>query len=178
MNNPSGPGVETRSPGALTAGLGIAALLLDQVTKAWARQTLPTHLAGAPSILDGWFSLVLTTNKGAAFGLLSGSDLLLVVVGLVLCAVVAVYAYLPSRTPLLQVSLGLQLGGAVSNLADRLRLGHVVDFIQIQFWPIFNLADSAIVCGVGLLAYYLLFTSDPNRSSTGGPPTRAPSGSR
>ena len=176
MNNPKQAGVEGWPTGALTAGLGIAVLLLDQATKAWARQTLPTHQAGAPSILDGWFSLVLTTNTGAAFGLLSGSDLLLVVVGVVLCAVVAVYAYLPARTPLLQVSLGLQLGGALSNLTDRLRIGHVVDFIQIQFWPIFNLADSAIVCGVGLLAYYLLFTPQPERSGAGRPPGQAPNG--
>ncbi|MGH2347725.1 MAG: signal peptidase II, partial [Chloroflexota bacterium] len=121
MSAPKRSGVESWPPGALTAGLAIIVLVVDQVAKAWARQTLPTHLAGAPSILDGWFSLVLTTNNGAAFGLLGGSDLLLVVVGLVLCAVMAVYAHLPSRTPLLQVSLGLQLGGAISNLTDRLR---------------------------------------------------------
>ena len=102
---------------------------------------------GAQDILDGWFRLVLITNNGAAFGLLGGSGMLFVVVGLVICAVLMVYAYLPSRTPILQASLGLQLGGAIGNLTDRVRLGHVVDFIQIRFWPIFNLADSAIVCG-------------------------------
>ena len=152
-------------------------VVADQVAKAWALASLspPT---GAQSILAGWFRLVLITNNGAAFGLFGGSGVLFIVVGLVICAVVMVYAYLPSRTPILQASLGLQLGGAIGNLTDRVRLGHVVDFIQIQFWPIFNLADSAIVCGVGLLAYYVMSTQDPNRPTARRGSTRPPHGGR
>ncbi len=151
MSRPGPSGTEAWPAGVLTAGVGLCVIVADQAAKAWAVASLspPT---GAQSLLAGWLRLVLITNNGAAFGLLGGSDLLFVMVGLVMCAVVMVYAYLPSRIPILQASLGLQLGGAIGNLTDRVRIGHVVDFIQIKFWPIFNLADSAIVCGVGLLA--------------------------
>ena len=58
------------------------------------------------------------------------------------------------------MSLGLQLGGALGNLLDRVRLGSVVDFVDFKIWPVFNLADTAIVVGVGILAFYLLFSKE------------------
>jgi len=150
--------------GALTTWVGTAAIVADQCTKIWAVNSLSGSSSGAPSVLAGWLSLVLTTNDGAAFGILADRGLLFILVGLVLSGAVLVFArLLPNRRPLLQVSLGLQVGGALGNLADRLRVGHVIDFIQIRYWPVFNLADSAIVCGVGLLVYYLLSTPEPNR---------------
>ncbi len=164
MSSPNSTRTETWPAGVLTVCVGVGVVIADQVAKAWALASLSPPV-GAQDLLGGWFRLVLITNNGAAFGLLSGSGLLFVVVALVLCAVVLVFAYLPSRTPILQASLGLQLGGAIGNLTDRVRIGHVVDFIQIRFWPIFNLADSAIVCGVGLLAYYVM--SHPENSLPG-----------
>ena len=69
-------------------------------------------------------------------------------------------------SPILRISLGLQLGGAIGNLMDRLRLGHVVDFIDVGAWPVFNLADSSIVVGlVGLLFTMLTVKSPPERYS-------------
>ncbi|HEV3362911.1 MAG TPA: signal peptidase II, partial [Acidimicrobiia bacterium] len=63
-------------------------------------------------------------------------------------------------------SLGLQLGGALGNLVDRLRDGYVTDFIDLQVWPIFNIADSAICVGVAILAWHLLFRSSAQPRST------------
>jgi signal peptidase II len=175
MSRPGPTGTETWPAGVLTVAVGLSVLIADQVAKAWALASLSPPV-GAQDIFDGWFRLVLITNNGAAFGLLGGSNLLFVVVGLVICAMVVVYAYLPSRTPILQAGLGLQLGGAVGNLADRIRIGHVVDFIQIRFWPIFNLADSAIVCGVGLLAYYVMSHPENGLPGYRRRPNRAPPG--
>lgn len=66
--------------------------------------------------------------------------------------------YLPPRSLLVNLALGLQLGGATGNLTDRLRFGYVVDFIDIRVWPVFNLADFSIVLGLALLSYFLLFS--------------------
>ncbi len=154
--------------GALTTWVGTGVVVVDQATKLWAVHSLSGSPPGGQSILNGWLSLILTTNDGAAFGLLADRGILFILVGLVLSGIVLIFArLLPHRRPLLQVSLGLQVGGAVSNLADRFRVGHVVDFIRIRFWPVFNLADSAIVCGVGLLVFYLLSTPDPRRGNGG-----------
>lgn len=146
----------------LTTVVGMAVVVADQATKLWAANSLSTAPTNSPSILDGWLSLVLTTNDGAAFGILADRGILFIVVGLVLSGVVLIFArVLPHRRPLLQLSLGLQVGGAVGNLSDRIRVGHVIDFIQIRYWPVFNLADTAIVCGVGLLVYFLLSQPEP-----------------
>ena len=164
-----------QSIGALSTGVGIAVVVADQATKLWAVNSLSGSSAGVPSILDGWLSLVLTTNDGAAFGILADRGILFIVVGVILSGVVLVFArVLPSRRPLLQVSLGLQVGGAVGNLSDRIRVGHVIDFIQIRYWPLFNLADSAIVCGVGLLVYFLLSQPDPHQAHHGSDPAQEP----
>jgi signal peptidase II len=69
-----------------------------------------------------------------------------------------------ARHPVLPVALGLVIGGSVSNLVDRIRLGHVTDFIDFKFWPAFNLADSFIVVGVGILLLALLAADHPARS--------------
>jgi signal peptidase II len=175
MSRSGQSGTESWPAGVLTAGVGICVVVADQAAKAWAVASLSPPI-GARSLLAGWLRLVLITNNGAAFGLLGGSNLLFVMVGLVICAVVMVYAYLPSHIPILQASLGLQLGGAIGNLTDRVRIGHVVDFIQIKYWPIFNLADSAIVCGVGLLVYYLMSNPDGPRSGGRRGPNQAPRG--
>jgi signal peptidase II len=76
---------------------------------------------------------------------------------LVVLGIIAFYRFLPPGQAWLRVSLGLQLGGALGNLSDRVRLGSVVDFVDFKIWPVFNLADLAIVVGVSLLAFHLLF---------------------
>jgi signal peptidase II len=136
---------------------GMAAVLvfgLDQLTKSLAvHYLLPTGSIHLGSILR----LTYVENRGAAFGVLQNQTLFFVVVGLVVVGGLAMsYRYLPGVSPLLSVCLGLQLGGALGNLVDRLRQGYVVDFVDLTWWPVFNVADSAIVVGVCVMAYYLV----------------------
>jgi signal peptidase II len=79
----------------------------------------------------------------------------IVIAVVVALTILLYYRYLPTGEWLVRLSLGLQLGGALGNLLDRLRYGHVVDFVDIGFWPIFNVADVSIVSGVAILAYCL-----------------------
>jgi signal peptidase II len=83
---------------------------------------------------------------GGAFMIIA----LVVIVGIVLF-----YHHMPTDKFWIRLSLGLQLGGALGNAVDRMTRGYVVDFVDIGFWPIFNLADLSIVLGVAILAYYL-----------------------
>jgi signal peptidase II len=101
-------------------------------------------------------------NRGAAFGVLQNQNALFIVVsGIVIAVIIGSYKYSPTRSAWLNLALGLQLGGAIGNLIDRLRLGYVVDFLDVGVWPVFNVADSAIVIGVGILALHLLRTPRP-----------------
>jgi signal peptidase II len=131
-----------------TALVAAGVVVLDQVTKTLAVD----HLRG-PVHLLGPLGLGLGYNSGAAFSLFTGRVGVLTVV---LLAVVAalVWAALRADTLLLALSLGLVLGGALSNLGDRFFRGHhgsVVDFITLTHWPTFNLGDAAIVVGVVLI---------------------------
>lgn len=134
--------------------MALATLALDQFTK-W---LVVTSLALGESIyplpaLSRLFSLTYVTNTGAAFGLLKEAGVVFVFVAIVVITIIVLYMRrVPADQQLVRVALGLQLGGALGNLIDRLRLGHVVDFIDLKFWPVFNVADSAIVIGVALLA--------------------------
>jgi len=92
----------------------------------------------------------VVTNTGAAFGILQGSTLFLIIVSCV--AVLAITAYLRYYP----FALALILGGTIGNLIDRVFLGHVIDFIDVGFWPVFNIADSANTVGVILLVWQLL----------------------
>jgi signal peptidase II len=130
---------------------------VDQFTKHLAAAALSGNPDGGPTFAGGWLTLTYTTNTGAAFGVLADRGILFLLIGIVvLCVVVAYWRFLPSRNPALRISLGLQLGGAAGNLLDRLRHGYVIDFIEVRYWPVFNLADASIVVGVLILIYYLL----------------------
>lgn len=161
-----GPGRDRggRARGGLRI-LALAALVvaLDQLTKAWATAALRDDPLAGPSVLGGWLDLTYTTNTGAAFGVMANRGILFVCIAAIVIGLgVAYWRFLPSQRPLLQLSLGLLLGGAAGNLTDRVRLGFVTDFIQIKAWPVFNLADSSVVCGVAILMYYVLSpASDP-----------------
>jgi len=109
---------------------------------------------------EGLVRLTYTTNTGGAFGLFANQTFLLALAAVVAITVLVLYLrYLPRGSTLLNVGLGLDLGGAIGNLIDRVRLGEVTDFIDIGAWPVFNLADSAIVVGTFLIVYYLLFAA-------------------
>ena len=141
--------------------IGLAVVGLDQLTKALIVRFLPQ--AGV-SIIDGLLRLILAYNKGAAFGFLAsinGGRWFLVAISLAALGFCIALALGPwGRHKLALWSLALICGGAVGNLVDRLRLGMVIDFVEVYYghwhFPAFNLADSAITVGGFLLAYLLL----------------------
>jgi signal peptidase II len=142
----------------LTVAVLVAAvaLVLDQATKAWAAASLPE--ARTVTAISGWLWFHLAHNSGATLGLLSGHSQLVGALSLVI--VLAVAVLLVQGHPggyLGAAALGAIAGGAVGNLLDRLRMGSVVDFIEIRVWPTdFNLADAAIRIGVVLFVVVLL----------------------
>jgi signal peptidase II len=141
----------------LTAGtIALLVLVIDQASKAWALGALrPGHEV---TVIGGWVWFRLTSNTGAGLGLFPGQNLLFLlvtaaVVGVVI--VILVRGFAPGRFA--SGALGAVAGGAISNLADRVRLGSVTDFIEVHRWPTdFNLADTAIRLGVVLFVLALL----------------------
>ena len=136
----------------------LAVILLDR----WTKQLAVTHLldSGTRSVpvLGEYVRFTYVENRGAAFGLFQEQTTFFIVVGVVVIGViVASYRYIPEPSWLLNLCLGLQMGGAIGNLIDRVRAGYVVDFIDLTFWPVFNVADSAICVGVAGLAFTVLF---------------------
>ncbi len=131
-------------------------LIADIITKRIVEAQIPLYTS-VPFIAP-YLSWTHTQNTGAAFSLFQNGGVFFIIVALVVSAVILYYApRLPAGDWLSRVALGLQLGGAVGNLLDRLRQGYVTDFIHFQIpqigfdWPVFNIADSAIVVGVILL---------------------------
>lgn len=145
---------EGRARWPLLLGIAAFVLALDQMSKAWAVEAL-----GDGDIIDlvGSLRLRLTMNYGSAFSLADGRGPLISLLALVVVAVLLRTGRHATR-PSMAVALGLVLGGAFGNLVDRaFRAGDgflgggVVDFIDLQWWPVFNVADSAIVVGAILL---------------------------
>jgi signal peptidase II len=144
-------------PFLVLVGVAFFVLVLDQLTKIVVSTSLPEGGWWSPfPSLVRVFRIIHITNSGAAFGIFPNQgNFFLAIAVIVAVAIVLYYRYLPTGSWLVRVSLGLQLGGAMGNLIDRMRYGHVVDFVDIGFWPIFNVADVAIVTGVAILAYCL-----------------------
>jgi signal peptidase II len=139
------------------AGLGavvVAAIAADQLTKLIVASELTLdeglHVVGP-------FSIHHVQNSGIAFGLFaSATPVVTLLTALAVGWMLLFFARSGSRHPVLPVALGLLIGGSTSNLIDRIRLGHVTDFLDLRYWPAFNLADSFIVVGVGILFVALL----------------------
>ena len=144
------------------AGLVIA---LDQVTKHLVR----ANLALGESVPEhGPLRITYVTNTGAAFGILQGQTVFLMVTTFFgLAAILLYFLYPPMEHGVLRLALGLQLGGAVGNLADRVRLGKVTDFIDVGPWPNFNVADSSIVVGVAIIIGFFLLAESLHRRAQG-----------
>lgn len=144
------------------AAVALAALAADQLTKA----VVSDNLALDEGIqVVGPFSIHHVQNSGIAFGLFSSATAIVIVLTAVAVVWMLVFfARSGARHPLLPAALGLVIGGSVSNLIDRIRLGHVTDFLDFKYWPAFNLADSFIVIGVVMLFVVLLFSDrEPRR---------------
>ncbi len=150
----------TWTPNKRMGAIALAILALDQITK----QLVIRHIEwNGPGIVvaDGFFRLVHWGNTGAAWSMFTGQNALLAIISLV--AMLALFLFrhhFDSKTALGQISLGLIFGGIAGNLADRLFVGHVVDFLRFYIYtrsgeetgfPAFNIADSGICVGVALL---------------------------
>lgn len=140
------------------AATALSVIALDR----WTKQLAIDHLleSGTRSIpiLGDIVKLTYVENRGAAFGVLQNQTAFFVLVGvIVISVIIASYRYIPEPSWVLNLCLGMQMGGAIGNLIDRIQVGYVVDFIDLTYWPVFNIADSAICIGVAGLAYSVLF---------------------
>ena len=139
--------------------VAVFAFSADQLLKWWVEATMPLYTSIYPvPFLETYFGLTHITNTGAAFSLLQNAGGLFIIIAAVVCGFILYYApQLPVGNRLMRVALGLQMGGALGNVFDRLRLGYVTDMLHLQIpeigfdWPVSNLADVFIVTGVGLL---------------------------
>ncbi len=143
--------------------LALLVFLADQSSKSWVVRAHSRWPEEGREIIPGFFTLTFSVNTGGAFGILPHGTQLLAAAAAI--AAIAIVAYsVRARMPLprlLGIALALPLGGALGNLWDRVSLGHVIDFLDLHAganprwdFPIFNLADSAICIGVGLLALF------------------------
>lgn len=161
-------------------------VVLDQLTKALIVRSFELH--EYRPIIDGFLSLSHVRNRGAAFGILSNSDLpyqpvLLSALSLgALLAIAYYFVRLPPAARLPRLALALVLGGAVGNLIDRVRMGYVVDFVHVfwreRAWPDFNVADSAITVGVVLLILDVVRESRAEQPEAAGIDAAAPTSGR
>ena len=174
-------------PGWLLLLVAVTVVAVDQASKAFVRARLPVQrpLWLIPRVLS--FNHV--QNTGAAFSIFQGQRFVFIGITLVVLAAVAFawYRYRP-RNLWVVVALGLVVGGAVGNLIDRSVAGTVTDFIDAQVWPVFNVADSSVFIGEGILIVWLLFfasweepavpapAADPGPESASAGPPSAPGG--
>jgi signal peptidase II len=142
----------------LAGALCGAVLVLDQAIKAVVEGEL---VPGEQVDLLGPLGLTLTHNQGVAFGLAGGSVLPLIAFAVLALAFVGFLLARNSTAPGIWIAVGLVAGGALGNLADRLRAGEVTDYIEVGSWPPFNLADVAITVGVAIFA--LIFLREDRR---------------
>ena len=153
--------------------IAVLVIALDRVTKLMIARRLSLH--DSIPVIPGFFRIIHTENRGAAFGLFADSPsewkvVLLIVFSVVALLIVSALLWKNShRLSSTGIGLSLILGGAIGNLWDRVVSGRVVDFLffyigQYQ-WPAFNMADSAIVVGAGLLVFEILFTKSASEKT-------------
>ena len=129
------------------------AILVDQVSKRLVEAGM--QLYESVPIIGHWFGLTRTQNFGAAFSMFQSGGFILIIIAAIVTGVILYYApRLPENDHVSRIALGLQLGGALGNVIDRLRQGYVTDFLHLQIpeigfdWPVSNIADICIVAGV------------------------------
>lgn len=160
----------------LTVAVAAVVLVADQLSKTFVVDTLgPQGERPLVQVIPGLMRLIYVRNTGAAFGIFQGNSPLLLVLAIAVVGFLLVYFRRSiAANRWLAIALGLQIGGAIGNILDRLRYGYVVDFINVPHWPTFNLADSAITVGVIVLGFTLLFHDNERAPTT--PSAGRPSG--
>lgn len=135
----------------------ILAVLLDQILKFAVRTNMNLHQS--IPIIDGFFHLTYIQNTGAAFSLFSGKTGMLAIITVFITIGILFYLYKLRKTAhwALMLSLSLIVSGGLGNIIDRVNLKYVVDFLDLQIWPIFNFADIYVCFGCGLLVFYVFF---------------------
>lgn len=135
---------------ALVAGVII---IVDQITKTWIRSNLALGESWAPiEALDPFFRIVHWYNTGVAFGMFQGMNTVFIILAFIVMGVILVYfPRIPHQDWLLRLALCLQFAGAGGNAIDRIKVGHVTDFVAVGTFPVFNVADSSITIGVVIL---------------------------
>lgn len=126
----------------------------------WSKYYIESHMWPGMSIavVDNIFHITYVLNPGAAFGILEYQTGFFVIVAIAMVgAAIWYYPRIPSKYRLLRLGIGLQVGGAIGNVIDRIRYGYVVDFLDFRIWPVFNVADMAIVIGVSCILITVLY---------------------
>jgi len=134
--------------------------LFDQITKIWVETKM--NLMESIPIIKGVFHITYILNPNSAFGILRFPNTVFVVVT-ILVILLIIFLLRKKITPenkLVFFSLIFILGGSLGNMIDRLRVGSVIDFLDFQIWPIFNIADSALNIGLFMLIIYFLFQKE------------------
>lgn len=136
--------------------IALTVIIIDQLTKAWVRNNLELYEVWDREL--GPIRIIHVVNAGAAFGILQGQTFFLIIMAtLGLGAILLYYVYPPMDHGLVRIALGLQLGGAIGNLTDRVRFGEVTDFIDVGDFPTFNVADSAISISIAVVLGFFVF---------------------
>lgn len=176
--------VSTASKGEywITILIALGVIVLDQLSKWWIEANLDWGQALYPiESLATYFRILHVHNTGAAFGMFQGGGWFFSIVAIGVSIFVIIYNFrLDERQILMRIAMGLMLGGALGNVIDRFRLGHVTDFIHINLRPlvadyplldfrlldipVFNVADMAVVSGVFMLAVLTLFEEEKDQT--------------
>ncbi len=139
-------------------------LIIDQLSKLWIVNNL---IPGESRVVwDKVLWLTYVQNQGAAFGILPGRSWLFFICALLVIVILVAINSKQRLQAAMQVIFGLITAGAIGNLLDRLRLNYVVDFFDLGWWPVFNVADMAIVCGAVLLVVKLLWNEKGEHCAT------------
>lgn len=140
----------------MTVAVVIVAIVvsIDQLTKFFISKLISS--TGSLPILKNVFYLTLVHNTGTAFGLFKNQTYFFIIISLVIILVIFLLIKKTKGNLILKIALSLIIGGAFSNLIDRIRLGYVIDFLDFRIWPVFNIADSCITVGAFLLAWRLI----------------------
>lgn len=149
----------------------VASIIADQLAKLWSLNVLKD--GGSIKIIGEFLRFTYAENRGAAFSILQDQRVFFIVITVVMLGVLA-YIYFKTKniTKLSKLSIAMIAGGAIGNFIDRVRLGFVVDFIDVRFgsfynFPIFNIADSFVVCGTILMIFLILFNKFEKSETNG-----------